>query len=112
MPILETLAVNLASSALLFFILTLIGTALWGDAALIFFVAFSVNYNIHLLIVFFAAYIGTMIGDSIWFALSMKFGHHIEKSKKLRKAYLRISQIIEVLFGKKHLLRAAYPDYL
>ncbi len=112
MPILETLAFNLASSVVLFFVLTLVGTAFWGDAALIFFVAFSVNYNINLFLVFFAAYFGTMIGDSIWFALSMKFGHHIEKNKKLKKAYIRISQIIEVLFGKRHLLALTAVKYL
>jgi membrane protein DedA with SNARE-associated domain len=111
MQIIEILALNLAMSNW-FFVLVLIATALWGDAALIFFTAFSVNYNISLWIVFFSAYIGTMIGDSIWFMLSLRYGHHLEKRKKLKKAYIKIEKIIEQVFGKRHLLALTVVKYL
>jgi membrane protein DedA with SNARE-associated domain len=110
--ILETLAMNLAGNIPIFFVLALIATALWGDAALIFFVAFSVNYNLSLWIVFLASYVGTLIGDSAWFILSMRFGHHIEKNPKLKKAYQKIAKIIDVLFGTKHLLALTIVKYL
>ncbi len=112
MAILETLAIQLASNAILFFFLALIGTALWGDASLIFFVAFSVNYQISLWLVFFAAYIGTMIGDSLWFALGKYLEPKIEKNEKLKKSYVKIAEIIELVFGKRHLLALTIVKYL
>lgn len=112
MPILETLAAQLASNGILFFFLALAATALWGDASLIFFVAFSVNYNVSLWLIFFAAYIGTMIGDSLWFSLGRYLEPKIEKNEKLKKAYVKIAELIEIIFGKRHLLALTAVKYL
>jgi len=112
MAILETLAVQVASNVSLFFILGVIGTALWGDGALIFFTAFSVNYGISLWIIFFAAYIGTMIGDSLWFLIGIKLAKKIEKNKKMHKGYEKIAFIIDKLFKHNHLLALTVVKYL
>ncbi len=108
----ETLAIQLASNAGLFFILALIATALWGDASLIFFTAFSVNYNINLWWIFFAAYIGTMIGDSLWFTLGKYLEPKIERNARLKKTYAKIAELIEIVFGNKHLLALTAVKYL
>ena len=64
LEIIVNLANALAGNITLFFILAMICIALMGDASLIFFTAFAVNYNLSLWIVFWAAFIGNMIGDS------------------------------------------------
>jgi len=112
MVILETLAVQVASNISLFFILGVIGTALWGDGALIFFTAFSVNYKISLWLIFFAAYIGTMIGDSLWFLIGIKLARKIEKNKKMYKGYKKIAFIIDKIFKHNHLLALTVVKYL
>jgi membrane protein DedA with SNARE-associated domain len=112
MALIETLAIQLASNSILIFFLVLLATALWGDVSLIFFVAFSVNYGINLWIIFIAAYIGTQIGDSLWYAFGKFFEPYIEKSKRMKKGYVKVARMIEIIFGKRHLLALTAVKYL
>jgi len=83
-----------------------------GDASLIFFTAFAVNYNLSLWIVFWAAFIGNMIGDSGWFGIGRLISPHIERYKKIHKGYEKIAEVIEFIFKKKHFIALTAVKFL
>lgn len=102
----------ISSNTALFFFIALIAAALWGDFALIFFSAFSVVYHINIGIVFLAAYIGTMIGDSLWYAIGRYLGPQIEKKEWLKRGYVRIAEVMEIVFKRRYLLALTVVKYL
>jgi membrane protein DedA with SNARE-associated domain len=108
----ESLAIGLASNPVLLFWLTLIATAVWGDISLIILTAFAVNYEISIWIIFLAAYIGTQIGDSLWYATGKYLEPKIERITWMKKGYLKVAEMIEALFGKRHLLALTVVKFL
>jgi membrane protein DedA with SNARE-associated domain len=99
---LETLAAGFVYNLPLFFILSMIATALWGDGALILFVTLSVHFKISLVLLFFSAFIGTFIGDSCWFFLGRKISRNLDKYKRINKGFETVSEVIDKIFKKKH----------
>lgn len=96
----------------LFFIIAMIATALWGDGALIFLVVLCVNFNTSLIVLFFAAFVGTFIGDSVWFFIGRKISKNIKKYKKIEKGFETIAELIERLFKKNYLLALVTVKFL
>jgi len=104
MAILEVIANFAAQNLILFFFVTVICTALWGDATLIGFIVLSMILKIPLWIVLIGCYVGTLIGDMIWFAIGVSLRRKIEKSKKWEAGFRKIAYYFDKIFGKKIIL--------
>jgi membrane protein DedA with SNARE-associated domain len=102
--VLETIANFASQNLILFFITAAFLTALWGDATLIAFVVFSMTFKIPFLLTLSACYLGTLIGDTIWFIIGRKIGKHLEKNKKFEKGFKKIAYYFDKLFGKNIVL--------
>jgi membrane protein DedA with SNARE-associated domain len=110
--ILEGLAYNFVANVPLFFLVSMIGTALWGDGALITLVALAVNLKANLVVLFFAAFVGTFIGDSVWFFIGRKISKNIKKYERVNRGFETIAELIERVFKKNYTLALVTVKFL
>jgi membrane protein DedA with SNARE-associated domain len=110
--ILENFAYQFVANVPLFFLISMIGTALWGDGALIFLVALCVSLKASLVTLFFAAFVGTFIGDSIWFFIGKKIAKNIKKYQRVNRGFESIAELIERIFNKNYLLALVTVKFL
>lgn len=96
----DTLALFASGNLFLFFIISALCTALWGDATLISFIVFSMVYKLPLGFTLLACYLGTLIADTIWFFIGRKLAKHAAKRPRLEKGYRKIAYYFDKLFGK------------
>ena len=111
MPILENLILSFASNHLLFFLISIIATALWGDASYITLIALGFNFKINLLLIAISCYFGTIVGDTVWFY----FGHKLLKKLeggKIQKNYDKLELIVDRFFKTRHLLLMIFVKFL
>ena len=94
---LESLGLFFVNNYTIFFLVSMVSTALWGDASLVALIILSVHFEIPLWIVILAAYVGTMVGDAIWFMLGNKFLHKF-KSDKFNHGYRHVEKLMERFF--------------
>ena len=94
---LETFGLFFVNNYLVFFLASMVATALWGDASLVALVILSVHFKISLWIVILAAYLGTMVGDAIWFMIGNKFLNKF-KSDKFNHGYKHVEKLMERFF--------------
>jgi membrane protein DedA with SNARE-associated domain len=104
MPI-EHLLEGIATFALqnlwLFFISCVLCTMIWGDATLIGFIMVAMTLNINLGFVFLGAYLGTIIGDVIWFKIGLELEKRIIKNRRIDIEYKNIAKFISKVFKKR-----------
>ncbi len=100
----ESLASFASGNLILFFIISAAATALWGDATLIAFIVFSMAFGLPLWLTFLACYIGTLMGDTIWFFIGQRVRKHTEKVPRWEKGFAKIAYYFDKLFGKNVIL--------
>ena len=111
----ESFLTNLGAitgSLFLFFIIAIIATALWGDASMIVLIVTAMHFNFPLWIIMIAGYIGSMIGDVIWFVLGMKFLKRVEKHEKFGKGYNKLVAVINKISHKNPLVTLSIVKFL
>ena len=101
MVLVEQIASFASQNLWLFFFACMLCTAFIGDVTLIVFVSLAMALNIHLGIIFVAAYIGTLIGDAVWFKIGLMVEKNLDKRKKLKKEYRKIANLIDKVFKKR-----------
>lgn len=91
---LEAFLAGISSSALanplLFFVVTIIATALWGDASMIALSILAIQFKIGVWTVLVGGYIGAMLGDIAWFILGKKILPKLGRHRRFREYYARI----------------------
>jgi membrane protein DedA with SNARE-associated domain len=110
--LLEAIAPIIINNLVLFFFIILISCAIWGDGSYIFFVILAYESGINLLWVFTAAYMGSLLGDFIWFFIGLKFiGKRLKKDKNLQ-IYLYVGEFFERFFKNKDFLAILLTKFL
>jgi membrane protein DedA with SNARE-associated domain len=94
---LETFGLFFVNNYTIFFLISMVVTALWGDVSLVALIVLSVHLKIPLWIIVSAAYFGTMIGDAIWFMLGKIFLNKF-KSDKFNRGYRHVEKLMETFF--------------
>lgn len=110
--ILSSLTAVILANSFFFFLISVIATAIWGDASYIFLVILGVQSHIPLILIALSAFIGTIIGDTIWFFIGIRFIKKLKKKKALKKTFLRISRTIEKTFGNRYTLALTTVKFL
>lgn len=112
MAFLENLAIIVSQNLPVFWFVAFFATALWGDATFILLTILSINFHIPLWIIFSAAFFGTLLGDTLWFLLGVKFLINFEKHKKFGKHYRNVVSWLRKIFGKKYLSALTIVKFL
>jgi membrane protein DedA with SNARE-associated domain len=108
----EELVAPFIGNLFLFSCVVFLFCALWGDASLIFFVVFAINYSIPLTLVLFFAYFGSLFGDTLWFVFGIRLMKKFRNRKSIDAGYKHIINFIEKNLKNNHLLALILVKFL